>query len=948
VEENKKLSRAQKRRNAKRKEAEDAAASTPSPQPDTTTPPKVVTPEKAAKVEGDSTTPPKQTAQTKVDEQQKLTQQFSDLKVGEDEPAFRPLSPNEVCDRMGLGTSGKNTELISNTFQLNFLPTQVHRYVVEFEPEIPPERIKQRFITLGKFKQEITAEYGQQFFDGTNMLTLKKAGNSNFGPSADGCSIHIRFTRTVDTTNKHAQEVNMITNVMTKKLLRRQKMILIGRSYFYDVPKALNVSYHQSTPQNERYRLRLYTGFNVSVQPCLLGNLMTVDLVSRVVQELSVRNIMNNIMGEVKTHGGGREAFQERSKMILVGSTVLCTYNQRPWRIDDIDFTKTMASTFTIEADTRPPRPGQAARAPPARGNLGNFVGDISFQEYFLRRYPEIQAGNKLPPVGHPATKSPGLLVNIPKRERTTKQTTVLLPELCFLTGLDDKMRSNQSLMKALNNETRLPPSRRVKAISDLLRKVHAKTAEVDAKEGRLPVELSGTPVQIPGRVLTDVVISLPKSKKKLTDNKSFSNDIRACGFFGGRATAGDWGCVFPSTEARTAQTVVATMRQLAGQQGAVLGTCTTVEVPAAKMRDSKQWVNAVQEILTKGKDVKFILIMNPGADSFVYSVVKNACTVQNSVVSQVMDSTKLAQNQKMLKPICGNTLKQIMAKLGFQNWRVEIGRFLPPSEAKSTMFIGVDVSHDKLLKGVFGGSRGRRSTVGFTASRNDSHHAFNSYISYQDPDTEFITESKRLMTSALRDYAAENKGNFPTSIVIYRDGVGDSQLTTFVRSEIQLYKDAFSELNIRPKLSVIVVQKRVNLRLFASCPLNRRQATKCPIEDRCNGRDEYHSPMAGTCVDNVITSAMLSDFYLVPSIAPPGATARPTRFIVLKDEVGLAENPDHLQNMTNNMCYQYFNWPGPIRVPACVMYAHKAAYLFGKHVTGNPHAGLSKNLFYL
>jgi hypothetical protein len=55
------------------------------------------------------------------------------------------------------------------------------------------------------------------------MLTLKKAGNSNFGPSADGCSIHIRFTRTVDTTNKHAQEVNMITNVMTKKLLRRQK-----------------------------------------------------------------------------------------------------------------------------------------------------------------------------------------------------------------------------------------------------------------------------------------------------------------------------------------------------------------------------------------------------------------------------------------------------------------------------------------------------------------------------------------------------------------------------------------------------------------------------------------------------------------------------------------------------------------------------------------------------
>ena len=105
---------------------------------------------------------------------------------------------------------------------------------------------------------------------------------------------------------------------------------------------------------------------------------------------------------------------------------------------------------------------------------------------------------------------------------------------------------------------------------------------------------------------------------------------------------------------------------------------------------------------------------------------------------------------------------------------------------------------------------------------------------------------------------------------------------------------------------------------------------------------------MCGTVVDNDITSQMLSDFYLVPSIAPPGATARPTRFIVMKDDIGFTRNADALQAMTNQMCYQYFNWPGPIRVPACVMYAHKIAYLFGKHVTGNPHAGLTPNLFFL
>jgi len=331
-----------------------------------------------------------------------------------------------------------------------------------------------------------------------------------------------------------------------------------------------------------------------------------------------------------------------------------------------------------------------------------------------------------------------------------------------------------------------------------------------------------------------------------------------------------------------------------------------------------------------------------------VYSVVKHACTVQTAIVSQVMDSTKLQQNQKMVKPICGNTLKQILAKLGFQNWRIEPQKFLPPAHATTTMFIGVDVSHDKLLKQTYGASRGRRSTVGFCASRNNSYHAYNTYISYQDPDTEFITEAKRLMTSALDDYYQENKA-YPTAVVVYRDGVGDSQLNTFVRQEINLFREAFNAKNISPALSCIVVQKRVNLRLFAACPLNARQVQKCPIEERCNGRDKFHSPMAGTCVDNVITSEMMSDFYLVPSIAPPGATARPTRFILMCDDnKQLGSNPDNLQNMTNQLCYQYFNWPGPIRVPACVMYAHKAAYLFGKHVTGNPHAGLAKNLFYL
>jgi aubergine-like protein len=849
---------------------------------------------------------------------------------------------------MPLGTSGKSTSLTTNTFQLSFSPQEVHRYVVEFDPEIPPDRVKQRRIVLGKFRDETKKSLGETFFDGITLLSLTKAEQSNMTfPEKEGFTISVRFIKTINTRDQNVQEVNTITNVISKKLLRRLGMMLIGRSYFYPKAKPLQVRYHQSTPANERHRLRLYTGFNCSIQPCLMGNLMTIDLVSRVVQEMSVRNIMKKVMGAIRAQGGTKDQYMEQCKTLLIGSTVLCTYNDRPWRIDDIDFSKTMSSTFMIEEDTRPPRRDGKPR--PARGNLGSRVGEISFHEYFSLRYPQIAQNRQLPPAGHQACNTPGLLVNSPRRAGTTKKDTILLPELCFLTGLDDKMRSNQSLMKALNQETRLAPSRRVSKIQELISNMNQKTQEMDEKHGKLCVELGSNPVDIQGRVLTDVKVTMPRGGKNLSDNKSFSNDIRGCGFFGGNAKVGNFACVFPASEQRQADQVCQTMQQLARSQGANLGQIVTAVVPQNRTSDAKAWIQAINTVMQKRP--AFILFMNPNANpqhAFVYSVIKNACTVQMSVVSQVMDSTKLGQNQKMLKPICGNTLKQILAKLGYQNWRIDVAKYLPPSERKSTMFIGVDVSHDKLLKQTYGASRGRRSTVGFTATRNPTYHAYNSYVSYQDPDTEFITEAKRLMTAALDGYYEENKA-YPTSVLVYRDGVGDSQLTTFVRQEINLYKEAFAAKNLDIKLTVIVVQKRVNLRLFARCPVNARQAQKCPIDPRkCRGRDAYHSPMAGTVVDNVITSAMLSDFYLVPSIAPPGATARPTRFVVLKDEMKLTDHPDNLQNMTNNLCYQYFNWPGPIRVPAAVMYAHKAAYLFGKHVTGNPNVGLVKNLFYL
>jgi len=724
-------------------------------------------------------------------------------------------------------------------------------------------------------------------------------------------SIHIRFTNSINTDNALSQEVNMVVNNMTKKKLRSLKLISFARSYYYPDPKPVRVRYNDRTPEDQKFQLQMYKGFMATVQPSLRGMIMTVDLTSRIMQQESIRDQLTRYEMEARRQHMSKSQYMAKMQEIYTGAVVLAQYNRRIWRIDEIDFSKNINSEFEKKDGSK-----------------------ISFKQYYSETYSEVK--QKIMNV----QPKPGLLVNRPKKARTTKQETILLPELCYLTGVTDLMRKNNSLMKALADVTRMSPNQRVKDITELMGNVMKNSPPPPGKEP-LPIQIGSKPIEVKGRVLGPFNIVMPRNKKRLDDNKGFANDVRSCGFFGGRPSVRSWGCIFDKADQRTAQQVIANIQQIGNQQGAQIarGIPLAIQGPA---KDVKSWGMAIQKMMTKKPE--FILIIVPRSDPLIYSFVKHWTLTKTGVVSQCMSTTTLA-NFKMMKPVCGNTFKQIMSKLGYENWRVNIQEYLPPAARNSTMFVGVDVSHDKLIKNVYGGSRARRSTVGFTSSRDEYFNTFNSFISYQSPDTELITEASVLMNKAMQAYYKQNK-KFPAHVVVYRDGVGDSQLTTFVRLEIKNYEAAFNKLGVNPKLTVIVVQKRINLRLFSACPLAARTARKCPFSRKCQGRERYHSPMAGTIVDNTITSSLLSDFFLVPSLAPPKATARPTRFIVLRDDIGFST--DNLQNMTNQMCYMYFNWPGPIRVPACVMYAHKLAYLFGKHVTGEPHAQMQQNLFYL
>lgn len=260
-------------------------------------------------------------------------------------------------------------------------------------------------------------------------------------------------------------------------------------------------------------------------------------------------------------------------------------------------------------------------------------------------------------------------------------------------------------------------------------------------------------------------------------------------------------------------------------------------------------------------------------------------------------------------------------------------------------MMVGIDVCHDKMASGGFVPPQTKRvtrdaSTVGFIASYDQHFSAFHGSIAFQGRYEEFVRSSRELMTRSLECYKQKNTV-YPSSVLVWRDGVGDSQLRVFVDEEMREFEQSFRDLGIQPKLTVVVVQKRLSARLFEMCG-----GEQCPQRPRCNGRSRFHSPTPGTVVDTHITSAVLWDYLLVPCTAPPGACARPTRFIVVRDELGFTA--DQIEKLSMRCCCFYVNWNGPVRAPHVAMYAHKMAYLFGKYIRGDPHPALGDKLFYL
>merc|ERR1719420_26770 len=201
----------------------------------------------------------------------------------------------------------------------------------------------------------------------------------------------------------------------------------------------------------------------------------------------------------------------------------------------------------------------------------------------------------------------------------------------------------------------------------------------------------------------------------------------------------------------------------------------------------------------------------------------------------------------------------------------------------------------------------------------------------------------------------------WPDDIIVFRDGVGDGQLEATEKHEADQFQRVFTQIKndngntelsklhsklserlpteYNPSFVFVVVQKRINTRILGAV--------------RKGPKFDYINPPPGTVLDHTVTRYKWKDFFLVPQAVNQG-TVSPTHFIVLKEKLRPNEKDEAaldatgVQKLSYRLTHMYYNWPGTVRVPAPVQYAHKLVDLIGQHIHRMPSEQMADKLYYL
>ncbi|KAM6944761.1 piwi-like protein 1 [Lycodopsis pacificus] len=790
---------------------------------------------------------------------------FQQMKLGERGGRRRDFDDAGVNTRQAMvhvkdsktGTSGTPIRLTANFFRILSRPQWVlYQYHVDFDPPMEARRLRTALL----FQHEETLGSARTF-DGALLFLPRRLPNKEtvlYSETRNGEKVQITVTLTNELPPSSPVCIQFY-NIIFRRILRILDMQQIGRN-FYNPNDPLAIPQH---------KLTIWPGYTATILQYETSIMLCSDVSHKVLRSETVLDFMANMKQKV-----GNQRFPELCAKELVGLIVLTKYNNKTYRIDDIAWDHTPINTFT-------------------KGDK-----DISFTDYYKTQYNlDIADVNQVLLVSHVKKRGPSV--------GPPPGPAMLIPELCFLTGLTDKMRADYTIMKDLSTHTKLEPDVREGRLNRFGSNIHKNTdaqAELDKWRLSFDKEL----LNLTGRVLpAERIFQGPTSYDYNPNSADWSKEMRGLPLISA-PPLDNWLMFYTHRNEGEAQSLLQTLNRVAGPLNIRMKRAVMIEYNDHQ----ESLLRALQHNV--GPETQMVVVVLSSNRKDKYDSIKKYLCVDCPTPSQCVVARTLSRQQSLMT-VATKIALQIACKMGGELWSVEV-------PLKQLMIVGIDCYHDTLA--------GKRSIGALVASLNQGMSRWYSKCVFQHKGQEIMDGLKLALCGALKDYLKFNSC-LPSRIIVYRDGVGDGQLHSVVNYEVSQIIESIKSMgeDYEPKLSVVVVKKRINSRFFAQI------------------HGKVLNPPPGTIVDSEVTRPEWYDFYIVSQAVRMGSVS-PTHYNVVYDTSGL--KPDHMQRLTYKLCHMYYNWQGIIRVPAPCQYAHKLAFLVGQSIHREPSMKLDDLLFYL
>ena len=298
-------------------------------------------------------------------------------------------------------------------------------------------------------------------------------------------------------------------------------------------------------------------------------------------------------------------------------------------------------------------------------------------------------------------------------------------------------------------------------------------------------------------------------------------------------------------------------------------------------------------------------LIWAEAQNDDAYNTIKHECYKLGTPCQIVRpDSFHGAKN----KSVSNNVAAQMHTKVGNLVWK-KTGCNHP-----DTMVVGLASSH----AGEGSGRGERKSVMSLACSYNSTLTGYQTASTLMDAGATIARELRHPFMEGVVRYQKENGNKAPKEIVFFREGGSEGEIPLIMSQEVLAVKDALKELKVTAKVTFFLVLRNSHLRavrIEATLPAEAGKPQIVKVRD---------APRLGSIVDTDVVNPLGMEFYLLSQEANIGSPQMIKYKCLAYD--GKDIQPDKYQMMANDLACLYFNWQGPIALPAPVMYAQKDA----------------------